>query len=70
VTILDSPDFTKSTYRERLVEYLLVGEILRHLWRRGVHNVEVLKPAVAHSGYDLVLLASSPTRSRVTGSTS
>lgn len=55
MTILDSPDFTRSTYRERLVEYLLVGGILKHLWRRGVHNVEVLKPAVAHSGYDLVL---------------
>jgi hypothetical protein len=55
MTTLDSPDFTKSTYRERLVEYLFIGEILRHLWRRGVYNVEVLKPAVAHSGYDLVL---------------
>src|SRR3954453_15015742 len=55
MTILGSPDFTKSTYRERLVEYLFVGEILRHLWRKGVHSVEVLKPAVAHSGYDLVL---------------
>jgi hypothetical protein len=55
MTILESPDFTQSTYRERLVEYLFVGEVLRHLWKRGVHNVEVLKPAVAHSGYDLVL---------------
>jgi hypothetical protein len=55
MTTLDSPDFTRSTYRERLIEYLFVGEILRHLWQRGVHNIEVLKPAVAHSGYDLVL---------------
>ena len=52
---LDSPDFSKSTYRERLVEHLFVGEVLRHLWRRGVHDIEVLKPVVAHSGYDLVL---------------
>lgn len=52
---MESSDFTKSTYRERLVEHLLVGEILRYLWRRGVHDVEVLRPAVAHSGYDLVL---------------
>ena len=53
--IIENSDFTKSTYRERLVEHLFVGELLRHLWLRGVHDVEVLKPAVAHSGYDLVL---------------
>jgi hypothetical protein len=51
----DSPDFTKSTYRERLVEQLFVGEVLRYLWGQGVHDVEVLKPVVAHSGYDVVL---------------
>lgn len=55
MTTTDSPDFTKSTYRERLVEQLFVGEVLRHLWGRGVHDVEVLKPVVAHSGYDVVL---------------
>jgi hypothetical protein len=55
MTTTDNPDFTKSTYRERLVEQLFVGQVLRHLWGRGVHDVEVLKPVVAHSGYDVVL---------------
>ena len=61
-TPLGNPDFLKSTYRERLVEHLFVGEVLRHPWLSGVHDVEVLKPAVAHSGYDLVLAYNRITR--------
>lgn len=42
----------QSSYREALVEYLFVGELLRHFWPR---RVEVMKPAVDDGGYDLVL---------------
>ena len=42
-----------SSYRESLLEHLLVGEVLRALWLKG-HLVEVMKPQVDDSGYDLV----------------
>ncbi|MEM1099694.1 MAG: hypothetical protein AAGH92_13010 [Planctomycetota bacterium] len=40
--------------RERTVEHLFVGELLRHAWRTGL-RVEVLRPEVDADGYDLVL---------------
>jgi hypothetical protein len=50
-----SKDFAYSTLRERIVEHVLVGELLRELWRRDVTNVEVLRPEFDAHGYDLVL---------------
>lgn len=47
----------RSSYREMLIEHLLVGEIMKLLWLRGVSDFEVLKPEVDDSGYDLVLEA-------------
>jgi len=53
---------TRSSYREMLLEHLLVGEILRHLWIRGNAHVEFLKPQVDDAGYDIVLVCNSITR--------
>lgn len=50
-----------SVLRERTVEHLFVGEVLRALWRRGVFNVEVLRSEFDAHGYDVVM-----TRGRVT----
>jgi hypothetical protein len=44
-----------SSYREKLLEHLFIGEVLRHLWRRGITNIESLRPEVDSGGYDLVL---------------
>jgi len=44
-----------SSYRERLLEHLLIGEILRYLWRQGVTTAECLRPEVDSGGYDLVM---------------
>lgn len=56
---MDSPDSTrhylKSRYREKVVEHIFVGELLRHLWANGMDGVEILTPEVDASGYDLVL---------------
>lgn len=46
---------TFSSHREMLIEHLLVGDILRHLWRCRIADVEVLKPQVDDSGYDLAI---------------
>ena len=53
---------THSSYREMLLEHLLVGEILGHLWTRGIAHVEFLKPQVDDAGYDIVLACNSITR--------
>lgn len=47
--------YKDSSFREKLIEHVFVGEILRVLWRRGVRNVEVLRAEVDRGGYDLVL---------------
>jgi hypothetical protein len=46
---------THSTLRERIVEHVFVGEALRTLWRRGIVDVEVLRPEFDAHGYDLVI---------------
>jgi hypothetical protein len=45
----------RSVLRERIVEHILVGDILRTLWRWGVTDVEVLRSEFDAFGYDLVL---------------
>lgn len=51
-----------SSYREILIEHLLIGEIMRRLWLRGITQFEVLKPQVDDSGYDVVLEANGVVR--------
>jgi hypothetical protein len=43
-----------SSQREALLEHLFSGEVMRQLWLLGIFNLEVLKPEVDYSGYDLV----------------
>lgn len=52
-----SADIRNSSYRELLIEHLLVGEMMRLLWLKGITQFEVLQPQVDDSGYDLVLEA-------------
>ncbi len=44
-----------SSYREKLLEHLFIGEVLRHLWRQGDMTAEFLRPEVDSGGYDLVI---------------
>ena len=44
-----------SSLREKIIEHVFVGEVLSTLWRRGIRNIEVLKPEVDAGGYDLVM---------------
>lgn len=46
--------FRNSTHREKIVEHLFIGELLRHFWTAGWTNVDILKPEVDANGYDLV----------------
>src|SRR5438876_11376181 len=47
--------FTHSTLRERIVEHVFVGDVLRTLWRRGVTDVEILRAEFDAHGYDVVM---------------
>ena len=51
-----------SSAREKVLEHLFVGELLRCLWRRGIRNMEVLRAEVDMGGYDLVVEANKVLR--------
>lgn len=51
-----------SSYREMLLEHLIAGAIMRHLWLGGFSRLEMLKSQVDDSGYDLILEANSIVR--------
>uniref|UniRef100_UPI003A94006F hypothetical protein n=1 Tax=Cobetia marina TaxID=28258 RepID=UPI003A94006F len=46
-----------STYREKLIEHLFVGELLKKSWIHDRCDLEVAKPEVDNSGYDIILEA-------------
>jgi hypothetical protein len=46
---------TESSLREKIIEHLFVGDLLRCLWLKGIRDIEVLRSEVDRSGYDLVL---------------
>jgi hypothetical protein len=48
-------NFIHSTLRERIVEHVFIGDVLRTLWRRGVTDVEILWPEFDAHGYDVVM---------------
>lgn len=50
-----NPHSHHSTLRERIVEHLFIGEVLRALWRVGVYDAEILRSEFDAGGYDLVL---------------
>jgi len=44
-----------SSGREKILEHLFVGDLLRCLWRKGIKDAEVLRAEVDSGGYDLVI---------------
>jgi hypothetical protein len=52
---MEERHFTHSALRERIVEHVFIGELLRILWRRGITDVEILRPEFDASGYDVVI---------------
>lgn len=51
-----------SSYRERLLEHLFVGELLKMSWASGDCTLEISKPEVDRSGYDLIAEANGVIR--------
>lgn len=46
-----------SSFREKLIEHLFVGELLKLSWMNNDFSLEVSKPEVDNSGYDLIIEA-------------
>ena len=46
--------FLKSSFREKLIEHLLIGDLLKLSWQSGACSLEVAKPEVDNQGYDLI----------------
>ena len=44
-----------SSFREKLIEHLFVGELLKLSWLNKDYSIEVSKPEVDNSGYDLII---------------
>lgn len=47
--------YLHSSYREKMIEHLFVGELLKYSWKDGSCNIEISKPEVDQAGYDLVV---------------
>ncbi len=45
--------FHHSSFREKLIEHLLIGELLKRSWKHDC-SLEISKPEVDRKGYDLV----------------
>ncbi|AZN38102.1 hypothetical protein EJO50_06825 [Iodobacter ciconiae] len=43
-----------SSYREKLIEHLLVGNLLKLSWKNKNFSLEISKPEVDNAGYDLI----------------
>ena len=46
--------YLKSSYREKLIEHLFVGELIKLSWLNGSCSLEISKPEVDNQGYDLI----------------
>ena len=50
-----SKHFEHSSFREKLIEYLFISEMLKLSWLKGDCQLEVMKPEVDNAGCDVVL---------------
>jgi hypothetical protein len=50
-----SLDSSQSVYRERLLEHLLLGHLMRHSWLSCGASLEVSHPMIDRAGHDVVL---------------
>lgn len=52
----------QSSFREKTLEHVFVGDCLRRLWACGVYDAEVLRADVDGAGYDIVMEANGVLR--------
>jgi hypothetical protein len=54
--------YLQSSYREKLIEHLFIGELLKLSWAKKDYSLEVSKPEVDASGYDIIAEANGVIR--------
>ena len=57
-----SKHFEHSSFREKLIERLFIGEMLKLSWQKDDCQLEVMKPEVDNAGCDIVLEENSVVR--------
>lgn len=55
ISRIDALHYADASAREKLVEHVFLGDLLRALWLRKVADISVLRPEVDSAGYDLAL---------------
>jgi hypothetical protein len=55
ISKIDPLHYADASAREKLVEHVFLGDLLRALWLRKITDVSVLRPEVDSGGYDLAL---------------
>jgi hypothetical protein len=55
ISKIDALHYADASAREKLVEHVFLGDLLRALWLRKIADVSVLRPEVDSGGYDLAL---------------
>lgn len=51
-----------SSYREKLIEHIFISELLKLSWIKNDYSLEISKPEVDNSGYDIIAESSGVTR--------
>ena len=51
-----------SSFREKLVEHIFIGELLKMAWKKDTCDIEIAKPEVDNAGYDLIAEANGIVR--------
>lgn len=54
--------YLQSSYREKLIEHLFIGDLLKLSWAKKDYSLEVSKPEVDASGYDVIAEANGVIR--------
>lgn len=50
-----SKHYIYSSFREKLIEHLFIGEMLKLSWQKGDCQLEVMRPEVDNAGTDIVM---------------
>lgn len=53
--MIDESHYLHSSLREKILEHLFIGEVLKSLWKKSIRDIEVLKAEVDSGGYDVVI---------------
>lgn len=59
---MEEAHYLQSSYREKLIEHLLIGELLKISWLKKDSSLEISKPEVDASGYDIIAEANGVIR--------